>query len=887
MIPGPGPAGLVVGRLAVGALIGASVWVSQGVLGLVDPVRLTRVAAVPGWPWLAGFAAGGAALMTLAKVPARAWPPLVALTLLWLPWLPFRVPAAFLLWEGPLEVVVWLSALGGVAWLCRHDVTWPWRAPAIPASRAPWTAALLSLLIFCSAWLVARPRVPSGDEPHYLVITQSLLRDGDLRIENNHQAHQYLDYYDGELRPDFRRRGLDRQIYSIHAPGVSALVAPAFAVAGYPGAVFTVIAVVSLGLALLWRAAFVLTGSAAAAWLAWAVLTASAPFLLHAFTIYPDGPGAAALIAGVLALVWLEAGAMPQRPVAWTAVGTALACLPWIHTRFALVAGVVGAALCARLMRRPHGLSTIARLLVVPVLAAAAWFLYFWVIYGTPNPAVVYGASENVWSAVGAGLTGLLADQQFGLVPNAPVLGAGLLGLVAMARRRPRLAAELTAILGSYLLAVATYPMWWGGSSAPGRFAVVVLPVLALAVAEWWAAARSARGAIVALLLVSAAISLALVAVDRGAFIYNGRDGYDLLLDWLSPTVNLPVAAPSVHRDGVAATLEDAAIWLAVASAVAAGVAWLARVRPDRAVTRMATALAVPTVAMLAATLVWAGLDRPALTPATSQMGFLHRWSPSRLPFALQLAPTRVLAAADVPRRLTLASTTRALRPASGEPLLRIPRVLAGEYDVYVDGRASLAGTLTVGLGRQRMPMETWSLAGRHSGFTGLTLSLPTHVHSVTISGDDAAVQAVSRLTLKPRVVEPPERARESVRAERFGHVIVFALDDNAYMEPAALWIRGGRTARFVARADDGAAAVLRLQAGAVANTVTVAGGGWSTTVTLAPGETAEVPVPAAALAPAELTVTSATGFRPIDYDARSHDGRVLGVYVTWPDPPR
>lgn len=359
-------------------------WVSRGLLGLVDPVRLTRVAAVPGWPWLAGFAAGGAALMTLAKVPARAWPPLVALTLLWLPWLPFRVPAAFLLWEGPLEVVV-------------------------------WTAALRSLLIFCSAWLVARPRVPSGDEPHYLVITQSLLRDGDLRIENNHQAHHYLDYYDGELRPDFRRRGLDRQFYSIHAPGVSALVAPAFAVAGYPGAVFTVIAVVSLGLALLWRAAFVLTGSAAAAWLAWAVLTASAPFLLHAFTIYPDGPGAAALIAGLLALVWLEAGAMPQRPVAWTAVGAALACLPWLHTRFALVAGVVGAALCARLMRRPHGLSTIARLLVVPVLAAAAWFLYFWVIYGTPNPAVVYGASENVWSAAGAGLTGLLADQQFGL----------------------------------------------------------------------------------------------------------------------------------------------------------------------------------------------------------------------------------------------------------------------------------------------------------------------------------------------------------------------------------------------------------------------------------------------------------------------------------------
>jgi hypothetical protein len=301
----------------------------------------------------------------------------------------------------------------------------------------------------------------------------------------------------------------------------------------------------------------------------------------------------------------------------------------------------------------------------------------------------------------------------------------------------------------------------------------------------------------------------------------------------------------------------------------------------------MAATLSVPVAAMLAATIVWVGLDRPALTPATSQMGFLRRWSPSRLPLALQLAPTRGLSVADVPRRLTLASTTRGLRPASGEPLLRIPRVLAGEYDIYVDGRAPLDGTLTVRLGRQSTPMEVWALAGRHPGFTGLTLSLPAHAHSVTITGDDNAVRSVSRLTLRPRVVEPPEAARESERAERFGHVVVFALDDNAYLEPTALWIRGGRTARFVVRADAGTAAVARVQAGAVPNTVTVAGSAWSTTVTLAPGETAEVPVPTTALAPAELTVASATGFRPIDHDAGSHDGRVLGVYLTWPESPR
>ena len=43
--------------------------------------------------------------------------------------------------------------------------------------------------------------MPGGDEPHYLVITQSLLYDGDLKIENNHQRGDYRAYYGGDLPP--------------------------------------------------------------------------------------------------------------------------------------------------------------------------------------------------------------------------------------------------------------------------------------------------------------------------------------------------------------------------------------------------------------------------------------------------------------------------------------------------------------------------------------------------------------------------------------------------------------------------------------------------------------------------------------------------------------
>ena len=82
---------------------------------------------------------------------------------------------------------------------------------------------------------------PGGDEPHYLVITQSLLKDGDLQIENNYAARDYAAYFGGDIRPDYLVRGRDGQIYSIHAPGVSAVVLPTFALLGFRGAQATMV----------------------------------------------------------------------------------------------------------------------------------------------------------------------------------------------------------------------------------------------------------------------------------------------------------------------------------------------------------------------------------------------------------------------------------------------------------------------------------------------------------------------------------------------------------------------------------------------------------------------------------------------------------------------
>ena len=516
-----------------------------------------------------------------------------------------------------------------------------WLAPP----RAPVIAGVLAALVFAAAWMTARPRVPAGDEPHYLVIAQSLLYDGDLRIENNHQQDQYLAYYDGVLKPDFMRRGVDRQIYSIHAPGVAALVLPAFAAVGYPGAVGTVIAAIAAGTAAAWLAAWWLTASIGAAWAAWLALVVSAPLVLHGYAVYPDPVGAAAVMAGVLALVALETGAAALGPRAWGLIGAALALLPWLHTRFALLAGGLGLAIVLRLRRRADA-----------------------------SPGA--GRLRRRAAGRGGGLVRLLlADLR-----HAQPGGA----LRRPARRRPRVHSRRSH---RPALRSAVRPGGDGAGAARRRWpAWCRWPGAGRASRSRWprsscrtcSSSRPTRcgGAATARLAASRSWSC---CPRRCRWRPCGPTGGSAAASSLrSPSCRRPSPPPSsptiaARSSTTAATVMrccstgSARPWTSRSarpaciatgrwrrpatppsgsplgpSSRASGCCWPGA-GPHGVGTAVAGVLAVPVAAMTALPVVWAGRDRPVITPPTSQMAFIGRWHPAARPLGVALTPTRWL----------------------------------------------------------------------------------------------------------------------------------------------------------------------------------------------------------------------------------------------------
>ena len=170
-------------------------------------------------------------------------------------------------------------------------------------TRSAILAGVLSAIAFgAGTWSVA-PQHPDGDEPHYLIITQSILQDHDLKIENNHRQRDYEAYMGRSIKPDFLKRSKDGQIYSIHAPGLAFIVAPAFALFGYRGVLIELVLLSAAASALVWVVAWRVTRDAAAAWFGWAATTLSVPFFFHASALFPDGPGGVLTLVGLLPVV--------------------------------------------------------------------------------------------------------------------------------------------------------------------------------------------------------------------------------------------------------------------------------------------------------------------------------------------------------------------------------------------------------------------------------------------------------------------------------------------------------------------------------------------------------------------------------------------------------
>jgi len=868
--------------LAAGAAACAAIalWVSFGVLSFVDAENhAPYVGVLPSLQWLGLFLLAALALTIVVRPSPTTVAPLWLSAAAVLPWLPLPMPLSAFIWTGRLLVWLWAAiaiavCAPGISRLVRR-----WRLMDMPPRRAALSAGLIAAAAYgLAAWSTAPVR-PNGDEPHYLFITQSLVLDHDLKIENNHKAGDAASGLGRSVPMHFLNRGKDGEIYSLHAPGLPLIVAPGYALAGYRGVIAELAVIAAAASALVWLIAFRVTGDAASSWFGWAAVTMSAPFFFHATAMFPDGLGAVLLVVALLPLV--DARARKPRPLA--AIGAALAILPWLHTRYAILAVSAALAIVSRIVSEDRERATrVAAFAAVPAASAVAWLLFFQVIYGTPSPFVAFDASNSLaWGNLVRGVPGHIADQQYGMMPNAPVYFCALAGMLAMlAGRHRRLGIELLVITAPYLIVVCLFDQWWGGTSPPARFLVPVTLLFAVPAAVWWAANRREAMRVAGLggLLVSLLITATMASVASGWLVFNDRDGLSRVAVWLSGVVDLTRALPSLFQNPPRTAALQAAVWLAaIASAVAIGALFNRRGRGAVIVGFGAT---LQVAAMVAVSLVWRSNSATVPMPSVSGTPVLTRWNSDSGRVGFGYRPFHRLGPNELPGAIVLARTMTGDSRLERTTVAHVP---AGVYELKGRIVGAARGRVQIKTDRVSGPIAGWDVASLESNWIR-QVAIPVAVAGLQIEVDrDArvAVRDVSIRSISMQSLAETLEDREARRATRLGSSLVFWLTGEAWVEPGGAWIGGRSEAEFSIATDPHSPLQLLVRNGPVENHVTLTSAAWKETLQLDPDDERVVQVPSglnSRLTP--LTVAVSNGFRPADVDAGSDDRRLLGVWI-------
>ena len=353
--------------------------------------------------------------------------------------------------------------------------------------------AVLMMYVLISAYHMRRASI-TGDEPHYLLITHSLLHDHDRNLYNNYQHRDYESFFWYELKPAWGDQVSDTAIYSYrHSGGFPHTLIPGYLIGGQWGTVFQINLITALIMLQIFLLSYELFHSLHASFITWICSAFTVPFIVYMGQIYPETLAALLTIWAVRRIRRLMDNENPEG--SWRNrqfwqnglyIAIALLLIVAMKTRYLPVAGTIALMWFVYLLQGQisikHKFKACIGLVILLMLAVVAIMLVDTFFY-----------SGNIWERIKDfkfmawilssynplhGLLGLMFDQEYGLLAYAPLYAMALVGIGMLRLKELQAAWPLLFIWFVNYLVISFWPLWHAAPTPPSRYILPVLPLL-------------------------------------------------------------------------------------------------------------------------------------------------------------------------------------------------------------------------------------------------------------------------------------------------------------------------------------------------------------------------------------------------------------------------
>ena len=142
---------------AITLIAAPAAWLTGGAITFTSSIPgSSRIGLAPSPLWVAGWIAAAGIAFLLTRSSSNRFALLVLSGILLAPWLPGRVPAALYVWAGPLRGWLWTVLVAAIAVPAVVRRTPPWLTRTVrDPHRAPWLAAAVAAAAYLAgAWQI-------------------------------------------------------------------------------------------------------------------------------------------------------------------------------------------------------------------------------------------------------------------------------------------------------------------------------------------------------------------------------------------------------------------------------------------------------------------------------------------------------------------------------------------------------------------------------------------------------------------------------------------------------------------------------------------------------------------------------------------------------------